>query len=198
MKEGFPAVLSRLRREKGVNQRVAAAELNISQALLSHYENGLREPGLEFIAKACAYYGVSADFLLGRTEVREGLMARSLGTPAKRSLAGICSRSFSELLTMLDEGATEETLEAVADVLATTLYKLYRMLGSGQNCVLPEEEAFPLCRAALVLDELRLTELRRNCNPLNLQSASLADAVESRLLKLKNPSNGSTTYDRTE
>ena len=60
--------LASLRRAKGVSQRKAAADLNISQALLSHYENGAREPGLAFVCRACDYYGVTADYLLGRTE----------------------------------------------------------------------------------------------------------------------------------
>ena len=67
---GFSTTFSALRREAGLSQRQAAAELGISQALLSHYENGLREPRLEFVAKACAYYGVSADYMLGRSEDR--------------------------------------------------------------------------------------------------------------------------------
>ena len=66
----FSQALSQLRREKGISQRQAAQELGISQALLSHYENGVREPGLAFVAKACDYYQVSADFLLGRTPDR--------------------------------------------------------------------------------------------------------------------------------
>ena len=60
--------MSELRRERGLSQRAAAAALGISQALLSHYENGAREPGLAFVCRACDYYGVSADYLLGRTE----------------------------------------------------------------------------------------------------------------------------------
>ena len=47
----FPRTLSLLRQEKGVSQRSAAADLGISQALLSHYENGVREPGLVFVVK---------------------------------------------------------------------------------------------------------------------------------------------------
>ena len=58
--------LAALRRSKGVSQRKAAADLRISQALLSHYENGAREPGLPFLCRACDYYGVTADYLLGR------------------------------------------------------------------------------------------------------------------------------------
>ena len=69
MERTFPATLSALRREKNISQRQAAADLQISQALLSHYENGAREPGLGFVCKACDYYGVSADYLLCRTEI---------------------------------------------------------------------------------------------------------------------------------
>ena len=69
MERTFPQTLSALRREKNISQRQAAAELNISQALLSHYENGAREPGLNFVCRACDYYGVSADYLLERTDV---------------------------------------------------------------------------------------------------------------------------------
>lgn len=66
----FAQTLSRLRHEKGVSQREASQALGISQALLSHYENGIREPGLAFVVKACDYYGVSADHLLGRVQGR--------------------------------------------------------------------------------------------------------------------------------
>ena len=65
MERDFAQTMSLLRREKGVSQRTAASELNISQALLSHYENGAREPGIPFICRACEYYGVSADYMLG-------------------------------------------------------------------------------------------------------------------------------------
>ena len=68
MDRSFPEILSSLRKERSINQRTAAAELGISQALLSHYENGAREPGLGFVCRACDYYGVSADYLLGRSD----------------------------------------------------------------------------------------------------------------------------------
>jgi transcriptional regulator with XRE-family HTH domain len=59
-------MMSSLRKERGLSQRKAASDLKISQALLSHYENGAREPGLNFVCRACDYYEVSADYLLGR------------------------------------------------------------------------------------------------------------------------------------
>ena len=67
MDRNFPETLSALRKGRNISQRQAAADLGISQALLSHYENGAREPGLGFVCRACDYYGVTADYLLGRS-----------------------------------------------------------------------------------------------------------------------------------
>jgi transcriptional regulator with XRE-family HTH domain len=72
MDQPFSHILSELRRSRGISQRKAAADLRISQALLSHYENGVREPGLCFVCRACDYYGVSADYMLGRSARRDG------------------------------------------------------------------------------------------------------------------------------
>lgn len=71
MKEHFSQTMAALRRDRGLSQRKAAAELGISQAQLSHYENGVREPGLDFLCRACDYYGVTADYMLGREERQE-------------------------------------------------------------------------------------------------------------------------------
>ena len=68
MNKTFSLTLSELRKSKGLSQRAASSDLHISQALLSHYENGSREPGLSFVSRACDYYGVSADYLLGRSD----------------------------------------------------------------------------------------------------------------------------------
>ena len=69
-KSKFSVTLGELRREKGLSQRQAAAELGISQAVLSHYENDSREPKLEFVVKVSDYYSVTTDYILGRTKER--------------------------------------------------------------------------------------------------------------------------------
>lgn len=68
----FSTILSQLRRERGISQKKAAAELGISQALLSHYEKGIRECGLDFVIKCSVYYGVTTDYLLGVSTSRNG------------------------------------------------------------------------------------------------------------------------------
>lgn len=70
--------LVELRTEKGLSQKVAAMELGVSQALLSHYEKGIREFSLDFLCRICEYYDVPADYVLGRTDSRSGLNSTEL------------------------------------------------------------------------------------------------------------------------
>ena len=72
MDRTFSQTLSALRRKQSISQRKAAADLGISQALLSHYENGTREPGLAFVCRVCDYYGVTSDYLLCRSDKPAG------------------------------------------------------------------------------------------------------------------------------
>lgn len=72
MNTTFPRVITLLRKERGISQKQAAAELKISQALLSHYEKGIRECGLDFVVRAADFYEVSCDYLLGRTVDKSG------------------------------------------------------------------------------------------------------------------------------
>ena len=102
MDRTFPETLSALRRQKNISQRQAAADLNISQALLSHYENGAREPGLGFVCRACDYYGVTADDLLCRSDEQGG-----------QSSADVAKRFFDQMRAIVDraEMALEEFSE---------------------------------------------------------------------------------------
>lgn len=184
MKTGFPAVLSRLRREKGVNQRAAARELNISQALLSHYENGLREPGLEFLSKACDYYGVSADFLLGRSDEKNA--AKLPG--GEDSVEAACCRSVFELFTRLDEHGDDRLKNSAADIVSVELYRLSRLLGENTDCVISEEDAMALCAAAVALDGIEVRLRIQKTKPVCMDCFQITEAAEARLLKMKNPS----------
>ncbi len=137
----FSRTLSLLRQERGVSQRTAAKDLGISQALLSHYENGIREPGLAFVTRACDYYGVSADFMLGRTLSRDGAMLSGedildapeqgnvlrgsiLATLHSKLLAGALGVLFDLLGKLNDKAAVNEA----AAYLGTAFYQLYRRL----------------------------------------------------------------------
>ena len=97
MAKGFSDTMSALRRARGLSQRTAAADLNIIQALLSHYENGAREPGLAFVCRACDYYGVSADYLLGRSEDDAGARAAGSLREVAQALHDLADRVDAQL-----------------------------------------------------------------------------------------------------
>ncbi|MBQ4129271.1 MAG: helix-turn-helix transcriptional regulator [Ruminococcus sp.] len=70
MNNDFCRIITLLRKEKKLSQKQVATDLGISQALLSHYEKGIRECGLDFLIRIADYYDVSCDYLLGRTPQR--------------------------------------------------------------------------------------------------------------------------------
>lgn len=70
--EIFAERLRTLRKELKLSQKEVALDLGVSQALLSHYERGIRECGLEFLARISDYYGVSSDYILGRSNSKTG------------------------------------------------------------------------------------------------------------------------------
>lgn len=191
MSSEFSRTLSLLRQEKGVSQRMAAGELGISQALLSHYENGIREPGLLFVVRACDYYGVSADFILGRTLSREGNMLTEqdileaaeprsnlrgsvLATLQSKLLSGAVGVLF-ELLGKLGDKAL---INNAASYLGSAVYQLYRHLyrASGANeayfALDPSVNGLGLADADRKLSEARYAAALRD---LKAQKAEFPD-----------------------
>ena len=142
MATDFSRTLSMLRKEQGVSQRKVAAALGISQALLSHYENGIREPGLGFVIKVCDYYHVSADYLLGRTLDREGttIAAEDLydssaekGNVLRGPIIAMLQKKLvvnttSMLFDLLGKVGNKEAIQEAAAYLGGALFKLYRQL----------------------------------------------------------------------
>lgn len=162
---GFSENLSRLRKERGVNQRKAASELGISQALLSHYENGIREPGLDFVNRACDYYSVSADYMLGRTNLREtllpGIGERSVSWEKSAQEAAVLLAALMRLITQSEDELALCAFRCMADAE----YKFMRtMLAGAEGDIfsLSVEQARALADADLQIASLRLSEEQRS------------------------------------
>ena len=60
-----------LREDHDLMQEDLAKLLNCTQACYSNYENGKRDIPTEVLNKLADYYGVSTDYLLGRTCIKE-------------------------------------------------------------------------------------------------------------------------------
>jgi transcriptional regulator with XRE-family HTH domain len=184
----FSRTLSLLRQERGVSQRTAAADLGISQALLSHYENGIREPGLSFVVRACDYYNVSADFILGRTLSREGSMMTheevlNAAEPGNILQGSVLATLQSKLLSgavgvlfgLLGKLGDKTAINAAASYLGSAVYQLYRHLyrSAGAN-----EAYFSLDPAACAMGtadaDMKLSEVQYS-RALRAQTAKKAE-----------------------
>ena len=63
--------LKELRKKRGISQLKLALDLNMNQNTISRYETGEREADYETLIRFADYFGVSLDYLLGRTDKRD-------------------------------------------------------------------------------------------------------------------------------
>jgi len=120
MNTHFPRIISLLRREHKLSQKQVAADLGISQALLSHYEKGIRECGLDFVVKVADYYSVSCDYLLGRSPDRNGSLLNVEELPALEDAGKENAVGSVGLLVMLNKKLITNSLYILFDLLGKT------------------------------------------------------------------------------
>ena len=150
VKTDFAEILSLLRREKGLSQRQAAADLGVSQALLSHYENDAREPKLEFVIKACDYYGVTADYILGRDKDR---ITQTLPVPRDCENAPRLISATCDVFKKLDELGDLELYAAAVDYLTVPAENIAAILNNPTALYNPERDAeLKMAEAAFVVN----------------------------------------------
>ena len=99
---GFPYQrrLRDLREDHDKTQQDIADILGTSQTMYARYERGANELPLRHLLKLADYYGVSADYLLGRTDDKSG--ARSL--ISEDSVISQLSRRDRQVLLRVAEG----------------------------------------------------------------------------------------------
>lgn len=139
----FNRIITLLRKERGITQKQAAQDLGISQAQLSHYEKGIRECGLEFVVQVADYYGVSCDYLLGRSAERSGQTIRvedlpdgpdaTSGSVYRGSVLPtmykkLIENSLDILYDKLERCHDRQVVTCVSNFLMLAVYKMFRQL----------------------------------------------------------------------
>ena len=145
MNADFPRILTLLRKERGISQKEAAKELGISQALLSHYEKGIRECGLDFVVRSADFYHVSCDYLLGRSPERSGATLQMEDLPEAENgeknnrMRGsilptlnkkLIFNSLNILFDLLQKLNCTEMTKGVSDFLMLSVYRMFRIVYS--------------------------------------------------------------------
>ncbi len=62
--------MKELREERGINMREAARQLNMPYTTYVNYEKGVREPNSETLIELAKYFGVTIDYLLMKSNIR--------------------------------------------------------------------------------------------------------------------------------
>lgn len=142
MNSDFPRILSLLRKERHISQKDAAAALGVAQALLSHYEKGKRECGLDFLVRAADYYNVSTDYLLGRSPMSTGSVIVESQIPDAQShekarfgadisitlSKKLLTNSIEVIYSILSRVGNSKLNNAVTNILNFTVYKVFRII----------------------------------------------------------------------
>lgn len=145
MNNSFSRIITLLRKERGLSQKKAAEELEVSQALLSHYEKGIRECGLDFVVKAAEFYDVSCDYLLGRTPHRSGATIKVDDIPEPDSMGKenvfkgsllpvlnkkLIANSLNIIYSILQQCGNKALTTEISSYLNISIYKSFRLLYS--------------------------------------------------------------------
>ena len=65
--------IKQLRQKRGVIQEILAAELGITQQMLSKYERDISLIKVDILKKIAAYFNVTTDYLLGVSDVKRDI-----------------------------------------------------------------------------------------------------------------------------
>ncbi len=150
MNDSFPRIITLLRTERKLTQKQAADSLNISQALLSHYERGVRECGLDFLIRIADFYDVSCDYLLGRTSDRNGATITVDDIPepdsapdgeeydtARSTLAvlnkKLIANSLNILFDLINKINNSDLTNQASLYLTVSIYKVFRIIYSSNS-----------------------------------------------------------------
>ncbi len=170
MNGDFPRIITFLRKERGLSQKQVANDMGISQALLSHYEKGIRECGLDFLVSIAEYYDVSCDYLLGRTVQRSLASITADDLPESDEISHlkgnminqinkkILNNTTSIIFDLLAQIGNKNLTNAVSNYLMSAEYQIFRTIYSSESnnsqtmFSISGNRYSNLCSASMVLD----------------------------------------------
>ncbi len=181
MASEFSRILTLLRKEKNLSQKSAATSLGVSQALLSHYEKGIRECGLDFLVRAADFYDVSVDYMLGRSPDRNGakLSVDELPEPETAGKENVfrggsilttlnkklIANSLNILYDILSKSGSDSLIGEISNFLMIAVYRAFRIVYSAniknqsQMFKLPEQLAGSYCNAAMEIHQANASSI---------------------------------------
>lgn len=114
--------LKLLRTEKNITQKTLSVDMHVSPSAIARYESGDMYPDYDKLQWLCDYFNVSADYLLGFSDIR---------LPYTNSLNMHLSKDLQELLNYYNELSRESQIIAKGKIVE--LYREENAKGKKQN-----------------------------------------------------------------
>lgn len=175
MNPEFPQIITNQRKQRKISQKQAAADLGISQALLSHYEKGIRECGLDFLVKIADYYNVSCDYLLGRCP--EQIIE-------KKSEKTDTIADFADAILSVCQKSENQRLENSAySYMLLSMYKLFLILSKNEQetvTKIPHSIAESMADTVIIKS---CADIKLECNAISFRHESTNTPAFLNLIK---------------
>lgn len=115
--------ITRARKELNLNQKELADKCGITEATLSRYENGLREPKSEIVVKIADVLNVTTDYLLGREDKTQSTLNQKDEKDIAKNMSMILDQLQNQQSALMFNGEVldDETRELLASSLENSL-----------------------------------------------------------------------------
>lgn len=113
--------IKKARTDKHLSQRALADIIGVSQQTVGSWEVGRTSPDNEMLKKLAAFFNVSVDYLLGRTDEPGGFQNGDGGNEAvaEKEVKTVKSKDYVELHRLIDELPHSD----VEELLNTAIFK---------------------------------------------------------------------------
>lgn len=105
--------IAELRKEKHWSQMKLALKLNVSQKMISAYENGTHQPSIDTLIKMANIFNVSVDYIIGNTNIK---------TPIDNLVKDYFSHNEIELLNIYKDLDINKQKKAIGILFALKYY----------------------------------------------------------------------------
>lgn len=100
-----------LRTQKGYSQRDLAELLGVNQTAISQWERGVTFPSSSMLLKLCDLYGVTADYILSRSDVpttQDNFNVDVFGRGTGKETLHLSPKQYAKLKKLLDAGLLDD------------------------------------------------------------------------------------------
>lgn len=100
----FKERLKALRKEQRITQSKLGKHLNYGSTTIANYESGRNQPSIPDLIKIASVFGVSVDYLLGVTDVRQSMTKETIShlNQLDAGLSALSQDGLDELLAFLN------------------------------------------------------------------------------------------------